>query len=444
MDRSAVDASMASVRACVSMALLLVAGALAGCAAPDASPPGAGGAGFGSSAPRPTVVAIMDSGVNPYHAAFQAEPARGVDAHADIFPEAERVRLSSEGGLPRRLAADGAFWDGVEPGRLYAFSGTRVLAVTFGHGPGESPILDVPDHGTGVASLLARTDPDALIVVVQIDSNLCAPSDPVDGCSLSVKIAPALQWIADQPWIDVVSLSLGMPLNPPSNAATDEETRAYLAASRLLHDRGKVVVAAAGNDPAPSLASHYAGPPWMIAVGGFEPAQGGESSDASRAVDVLANYTEYVADAATLDGYHWRGGTSYAAPLVAGTLSRAVFEARAAVGHAEGIVDGHLAPGLHGTTFRAALNATARTPSATAWDPTAEPTNETYWNLVTQSVPVLLPGLQAGWGYVDGALAGEVARRVLEADLAPPPEKAVTARHMAEWHAWRETYWSRA
>jgi len=49
---------------------------------------------------------------------------------------------------------------------------------------------------------------------------------------------------------------------------------------------------------------------------------------------------------------------------------------------------------------------------------------------------------QMGWGYVDGGLAPEVARRVLENDLAPPAEKAQAMLFQAQWQKAREEYWA--
>lgn len=51
-----------------------------------------------------------------------------------------------------------------------------------------------------------------------------------------------------------------------------DEVRDYIAASRLAADSGKILIAGAGNTVTPPLNSYFAGPPWVIAVGGFKDA----------------------------------------------------------------------------------------------------------------------------------------------------------------------------
>jgi hypothetical protein len=320
------------------------------------------------------------------------------------------------------------------------------MAVSLAHDGGE-PILDTRNHGARTTYLAAREDPKAIIVLVQIDASICDAAAPTEDCPLFPALAAGLQWVAEQPWIDVVSLSLGVPANVPSTAATAPEASAYIEALQMLQARGKLVVAAAGNYPTPPFATHYAGLPSVIAAGGFEPAQGGESAEASRAVDVVANFTDYTATPGDTAEFSWGSGTSFSAPIVAGTLSRALYEVRASMGHADGITpEGALAVQrdrvVTSKEIRDALNTTAVRFDATLWDPTAPASNDTLVNLLTQSTPVLLPAGQMGWGYVHGGMAEEIARRVLEGDFSIPAEKATTAQFQAQWQGLREAYWS--
>ena len=412
----------------VMMPFVLLGALGAGCLGPDV---GEGSSWALPPAPaheRPVVVAIIDTGLNPYHEAFQRDP-HGLAA-GDPFVAmtgARMVELSSEGTYAERVAADEAFWSQAETGQLYAFPGTRLLALSVSHDPVEFPILDTWNHGTAVASLVMREAPEAVVVVIQTDVSTC--QRPLEHCQVLMNAAPAMAWAAEQPWIDVISLSLGELANNPHHPASNPYMKPFLDASRLAYERGKVVVAGAGNAVVPPLGAFYAGPPWVISVGGAVPGSRGESPDASKGVDVVANYTEYAPRAGSTDAYGWKLGTSYSAPNVAGVLARTISAVRAHGGVAT--------PG----ELREALNATAIHFQATEWDPTRPPSNETLRNLVTHSLPVVAPFAQMGWGYVNGSLAGELARRVIEDDFQVPPEKATTALYQAERQALREAYW---
>ena len=424
------------------LAALLLAGLLAGCVLPAGDVPAGAAADGPGPSDRPVVVALIDTGIDPYHVAFTASEGRGAERWADGFG-AQVVTLSREGDHAARVQSDHAFWETVEPGVLYAFAGTRVLGISLGHDPDEFVLRDHVDtlgHGTATSSMVARDAPDALLVMIQVDVTSCEVNRFPESCPVNAIVSPAMAWAARQPWIDVVSVSMGGTGNPPDSELLTPEVGAYLEASRQAHDAGKVLVNAAGNSVTPPLPAHRAGPPWVIAAGGAEPEQRGESVAASKGADVAANYTEWAAVVGTLDEYSARSGTSYAAPLVAATLARALHDIRSTLGPAApGSVE--LASGVTAAHLRAALNATALPWAPTDWDPTQPGSNNTLTGLLTPSAPVLAPGPQMGWGYVHAGLADEVARRVLAEDFSIPAEKAQTAAYMGQFQSLRETYW---
>ena len=413
----------------LALVVALLAPALAGCLDVEGESAGAVAETGQGASRRPPVVAIIDSGVHTYHEAFRAAPGEGIEGWYGTFG-ATRLDLAQAGDFAARVEEDRAEWESLESGRLYGFAGTRVLGVTFGHNKGELPFLDARRHGTAVASRVLQEAPEAILVVIQVDPGICNLVDPSD-CPIFPQATEAMRWAAGQAWIDVISLSLGYPGNPTLRMSPQEAE--FVAASRLAHERGKLVVAGAGNTATPPLMSQFAGPAWVVSVGGAQPAHQGNQMEASKASDLIANYTAWVATSGTLDGWHWDVGTSFAAPTVAGTLAKAIGRLL------EVAPDAPASP----AGLRAALNASALLWGPTDWDPTAKPTNDTLSNLVSQAAPILTP-LQSGWGYVDGSLVDELVRRVLEDDLAPPPEKAQTAAYMAEWQALRETYWQNA
>ncbi|HWG90138.1 MAG TPA: S8/S53 family peptidase [Candidatus Thermoplasmatota archaeon] len=406
---------------------------LSGCLGPDTGAAEAPDASAVKEPSRPTVVALIDSGINVYHEAFQARPGFVIPPEARA--SAVSVPLAPAGSYADRRAADDPFWTEVEAGTLYSFPGTRVLAITFGRYDFQTPILDEAEgsHGTGTASLVAREDPDAVIVMIQVQTSLCIPYERPE-CHIDRSIVEGMKWASAQPWIDIISVSLGVHGNAPGDPRIYPEVAEYLAATRAAAASGKLVVNGGGNTVGPPLASHFNGPPWIISVGGYEPSMGGERIEAGKYSDVVANFTEIVAREGSIDEYRVELGTSFGTPLVSGVLSRALGLVRAA--NPETALE---APIL-AARLRAALNHSAATVGAEAWAPLAGAENLTTDPLSAVALPVAAPA-QAGWGYVTGAIVPEMVRRVLEGDDAVPADKIAAASGRAAVQAAREAYW---
>src|SRR5581483_236767 len=304
------------------LALLLLAGCLN---ATPSGPLGADPVRSDATIPRLQVVAFTDSGINPYQEAFAASPAFEQRMAATVNASYTTLQLSTNGTLADRMKADAPVLQSLKPGQLYHFAGTRILAISFLNrsnslSPEKHVILDDVGHGTETSSLVARADPDSLIVMAQVEAQICD-----DGrCPFDPSVAEALKWIAAQPWTDLISISMGVPGAPPDSPAAHPEMQTFLDASRAASSQGKLVVIAAGNLPNPTLTGYTAGPPWVIAVGGYEMANRGESATASKGVDVIANFTALVAAPNATNGTVWTGGTSFSTPTVAGTFSRAL------------------------------------------------------------------------------------------------------------------------
>lgn len=374
-----------------------------------------------SSAHDAVVVAVIDSGINPYHEAFRAtSPGRPVVPARDIT-------LSSSGSFGERLRADGPAWGSIQTKELVHFAGTRILAISF-HSDGERVVLDEVGHGTNVASIVARDAPQATILSIEVSGSLCDPSrQPL--CIVDPSIADAMNWAAEQPWIDIISVSLGPPPIPPSDPVNGEYGR-YVDATRLASAYGKLIVASAGNNPHPTIQAAYKGPPWIICVGGAEGVQRGESATASKLVDVIANYTTTVAVHDDLTRIQETGGTSFAAPVVAATIANAM-----------SIVRSQTTEVPTPEKYRDALNVSAVRWQPSDWAPTEPVSNNTIRNLGSPTLPIVAGPAQRGWGYVDASLAPMVAgvvqgRSTSEVD---PLTVAWMARYQAEREAiWRE------
>jgi hypothetical protein len=299
------------------------------------------------------------------------------------------------------------------------------MAISFGSADDARLVFDTspgPGHGTAVAGIIANEAPSALLVVIQIDNVICGDGGP---CPRIPQMAEAMAWAAKQPWIDVISVSQGFPANPPMHLL--EDAGAYLKASRAASESGKVLIAGAGNTVTPTLTSHIAGPPWVISVGGFE--GGGESSEASKLVDVVADYTVEGADATSTSAFVKRSGTSFSAPAVAATLAEALAISRDTLDRCE------VPPNL---LLRGALNATALSIPLDAWQP--RPKVPDPADPPSSSIPVVVPGAQGGWGLVH---SGIVEALVASASSCEPiAQKGSTDLLMWEFAAARSHYWA--
>lgn len=383
-----------------------------------------------------TVVAVLDSGINPYHEAFRAPEGEDVVAWLPtVGLEGTTLQvLASTGSYAERVQTDGLFWSTLaQRGHLYAFPGTRVLAISFGPmlTPNDPPILDLDGHGTATAALVARENPEGIVVIVQAGTNTCALQPT--RCLVDPSVTTAMSWIANRSWIDIVSVSLGFPGNAPSGAtaAYHTETRAYVEASRRAHENGKLIVTSGGNDPSPIGLDFFDGPPWIVAVGGLNREQQGQPVLSSTLPDLVASYLEHTPAGDSVDGYVYSTGTSFATPIVAGVAARALGEAREA---------GALPTR---TELRAALNATARLITSDAWAPTLPDTAgpDPGAQLVATSIPLAAGGAQEGWGAIDAGAVSAMVARLLAHDVSVPIEKADAAALRARHQTLRALAW---
>ena len=348
------------------------------------------------------VIALIDSGLNPRHEVFRdaSEPWRTLAADVTIVGAGTRI----------------------EAGRLYAFPGTRLLGVTMTDGGLEDPV----GHGSSTSGVAALAAPGAIIVVVQVAPDPCALALRYD-CLLNDSLARGVEWAAEQPWIDIISISAGIPADAPARPEAFEDVQRLVAATRLASDSGKLVFNSAGNQPTYGLLDPFNGPPWVVSVGGVEGAPRGDELQAGRGVDVVANFTQYVPSPGSSNGYEWRAGTSFSVPLVAGVVAQALLEARSTT-HGQS---------LEASELRDALNSSAIAWDALDWDPTEPVANDT-WASLTLHAPVVAGPAQIGWGAVDHASGARIlaALRGEERTLDP-----LVVAYMAEFQSTREAAW---
>lgn len=295
------------------------------------------------------VVAIVDTGINPYHDLFAA-PAL-VD-HPSLwlpgFPaDARTVELTlDEPDLATARAADDAAWRGIERADgasvggagvpLYTFPGTRVVgAVSFGEyvsaadgqltpPPGARPVWDDQGHGTHSAGLAAGANisgPDGNVLVVMVE---VAGGDFLRGA----------HWAAQQPWIDVISVSAGSPANHPLDVV--ERANGQLDMGQVARQAtlaGKTFFTSSGNgiDPladTPERCVTYTsvakGSEWLVRVGAAMPETKNPAWWHCVPADVLARTFVPSPDTTSTSGMSEAGGTSASSPNAAGHFAQLV------------------------------------------------------------------------------------------------------------------------
>nr|MDQ3977260.1 S8/S53 family peptidase [Thermoproteota archaeon] len=254
-----------------SLALLVVAAI--------AAPPGA--AAPKARAPRShAVVALIDTGINPYSPAFRDTSPLAQKHPSTYLPgypkDAIALKLSLGLSYDEAFAKDESVWKLVQPGKLYWIPGTRIAgAISFGAGGTscESPV-NVPPAGP----FLAESCPEHKILDDHGHGSMTAsraagaPSSLGPGARI-VAIeglgAKGVRWAADQGWIDVQSNSW-LSLVPPPIPSEVTEAFSY-AASKMptLAASGNGTAYLAGGAPTPTYLLSTA-PPGVILVGGHD------------------------------------------------------------------------------------------------------------------------------------------------------------------------------
>ena len=386
-----------------------------------------------TAAPQ-VVVSVIDSGINPYHAFFNA----GGEVYTDAAPsavtpeireafgidEAHTLRLTRTGDFNADFAADAAQWASVRPGEVYWFEGTNVLAVSYD--PGTRILLpdDEEDtHGVGTSAAVLRANPEAVVLFVE------GITDESEAFAFN------------HPAVDIVSTSYGaigsLPL--PSHI-----NNSYVG----VVENGKVHVGAADNSPSTAVQDGTAGPWWSIGVAGFEEGTSeGKQLLSGSLPDFVGDFTQTLPYCAECeDGQRSVGGTSFATPRTAGTLSRIILEARRDADHLGGVRDVDGEPVLVARdgdpvttwTLRRATEEAAYVPTISEYDPV-----ESAFDTIGLPVPPAAPYALVGWGAVtpdpehgviEEALAhlgvGGSPTRSKDAQTCTFMTSLVTARHV--------------
>ncbi|HWL66550.1 MAG TPA: S8 family serine peptidase [Actinomycetota bacterium] len=362
----------------------------------------------GSLEKRPfTVVAAVDTGINPYHVDFRTpELTQHPSTYITGFPrsaEALNLTLSAE-TYEEAIARDRAKWDSVDPNKLYWVPGTNIVGA-FGRMAAAPNFLDQDGHGTAVASaaggrVYGPRSQDILIAAVAGHPN-------------------NLEWAARQPWIDAITNSY-VGCCPP----VPQHSRM----SRAAVESGKLVCFATGNFVAPVLTAGTQGPSWILSVGAASQKTRGEHVYTSAPADILGLSGVEIAQYQSIDGGEggYNFGTSMAAPAACGQAARTISEVRRVLGdYTEGAADG-LASGrklkggylkdgcLDRVELEDSLQATAVPAETSAPDPD---------DPLANPAPPVGGFVRGGYGIVDHDSANTAIGVLL--GRAPRPERAL-------------------
>ena len=426
------------------------------------------------------VVALIDTGINPYHIEFRDDSAlaqQHPSTYLDGYPaDVEALPLTlNAASYEEALAADCALWASVERGKLYWIPGTKIVGAasfqnadatcTNGELEGETHILDNGGHGTMTASRAAAPTygacPTCRVVAIEYTGsvNLVGPAGSEDGPIEAISLAAEH---AD--WIDLQSNSWGpiVPVYDPTGAG------GLLGANpRFISEVERVSAAqpafwASGNGAAfrggvlghPTFLTPHATPS-AIMVGGHDSGymQTWPGFPPHLVSDSCSSWAAHH-DSIDESGDSVGGGTSGATPFVAGSAAQILAEARTLLGDTgtgqsgegvlaqgtpTGITSGPLADGvLTREEWQRVLYTTAtRRPAAQFEDGPpcgvlGAPYNEVpvKWTDVPDQFPEYL---NIGYGAVDGP-AVELAGQVLRGEAALPT-RTQTDQYFAAHHA---------
>lgn len=431
------------------------------------------------------VIAVVDTGVNPYHDEFSRQTYTGgadlkdkPSTYIDEFPSsARRLDLAlKKSSYEAAVAADADTWDGITPGTLYWIPGTKIIGAYCAGDPSEGAITSLPRCILDDDEVDESSDPLAFDGHGTLSAGVAA-GNTTGSCPrcllVIVEGSAGLNWALAQPWIDIVTNSwgtignLGVPtfgsahVDPlgilDNGERTPKNTRAAVA-------RGQTVLFAAGNGfedgfitPEPTLESATAGPSWVMTVGAvFKledeenpncdcPDDEGSIIGSGKPVDVSSYGLGSIPGPQneTNDGLEDHSGTSAASPIVAGVMGDVLLHARTVLDDKDGgsrdpIAEGNGAGLLQGGLTRAELELATKN--------TAEHTHNVWVSFPLTAPTLLVPPAQAwsqwaieGWGVV-ARRTGAKAKQVVDGS-APLADRPMDEQFAAHDEQLRQALW---
>lgn len=385
------------IRAAVVAAVLAV-----GVAAPVAQAARTAGAG-------PTVVvAVADSGVNPYHEAFYRpentrHPCTWVRGFTDCSVPALPLSVGKHDTAEAAFEADREVWESVETDRWYWIPRTNIIGAVCDEPVGGGPtdrtlprggpaacIFDENGHGTGTASSVLTEAPDALLLVHEGNAG---------GSQLATAPVNA----------DVQSHSWGFYAPLPLQAARPlVEQPCPVGESRPE----TLVFLAAGNEvPWPTLLDCQRARPDIQVVGGGYP--GAFQANSWTVYDFASWFCRPTASATSNTEPDDHCGTSFASPTAAGAAAAALLDVRRHDRYAGRSTAQRVSRSVTREAFIEALRSAASyepEPKFPDRVPCADPTAECFsvWDVGWAPLPEQAPHLFWGYGWLDSTVSDTI------------------------------------
>ncbi|HVF05570.1 MAG TPA: S8/S53 family peptidase [Frankiaceae bacterium] len=365
----------------MALAVALALGAAAPVTFAEAAPVRAPGAGDA------TVIAVLDSGMSPYHWDFLASKMpqhTNRDRSDDLpltaspdkwlpgfpkpsaFKSYQPLKLSFDqkddvASMKALHEQDKKQWSAYKPSgpdgvNYYWIPNTKVIGAlsfepeqptgeavaTLGGAGVSDPVLGsvgpyIPfygtgggEHGMGSASVstgnIYGTCPECLLVFIQF-------WDDASGNR-------AIDWALKQPWIDAITNSYGFHTAGTAVTRDNVYGGASTGLQKAASERGQTVFWSAGNGyenafttPNQTLMSAQKGPDWIVTVTGATPNGKSNYTGAGKPADLAGVGEAYPSSygSTRVTGGQKFSGTSNATPTVAGTYGRALYLARRAM-----------------------------------------------------------------------------------------------------------------
>jgi hypothetical protein len=399
-------------------------------------------AGVASAATRPTpaqrraaptvIVALADSGINPYHQAFYrpqntAHPCTWVRGFSDCSIPALPLTIGTKKSYAEAVAADRAVWEWAEVGQWYWIPKTNIIgavcSVEQKDGPGETPqcILDSNGHGTATASSVLSEAPDALLLMN--DSNAGA---------LEMARPPVIPDVQSHSW------GAATPLPLHATAPLPNEYVDICPAARRQPET--LFFIAAGNEaPFPTVVDCERTMHDVNVVGGAYP--GHWNTGSWSVYDFASWYCRPAADGTSTTTTSQKCGTSMAAPTAAGAAAAALLKVRRHDRYNGRSTMQRVSPSVTRAQFDAALrNGASYSPKPKYPQPTdcKPPYSDCVSALGSGPVPItpeLAPFLW-GYGWLDSTVVDAVVSCALR--RACPAKSAEAQKYNETRHQLRD------
>ena len=400
--------------AMLAAALVLVIAAPASDAAKPSRPVG------------PTVVvALADTGVNPYHQVFYRpqltrHPCTWLPGFTDCSIPALELSIGKYKTYEQAYEADRDIWEGVEPHQWYWIPRTNIIGAVCdvtrgGSAAAADPtcILDDDGHGTATASSVLSEAPDALLLIS--DSKSTAPD---------LKTAPVEPDVRSHSWAPAAPI----PLQAADPTPGDETLCEPLYAPQTVY-----FIAAGNEAPWPTMLDCDRQNIDIQVVGGSYP--GSWNYNSWSGYDFASWYCRPAALHASINDEDRKCGTSLSAPTAAGAAADAMLRIRRHDRFAGRSTPEKVSTSVTRDEFILALrNAATYHPQAKYPVPSATSCVNTYVTCFTGWAP-MAPGTEhVHWGY--GWLDSTVTSAIVDCALrrSCPPKSA----EATEWNERRQ------